>query len=329
MVSITKLAKDLNLSIGTVSRILNDPSAPYAAETRERVLQYAEEVGYIPNPVARALVIGRTDTVALWTHSLAGFYQSWVLRELSQQSDARAYHMLIRLWNSAQIRNMSGALSDTVDGVISNGVPPEAWLARIRKRSIPAVITGDSAAPGIPDFVGIDMRTAARQAMDHLLSLRRDRVALLTPPNPSDKRYEAYLDAMDEAGMPPEIIPITGGTILTEESRSQIRRQFREYVIAHGHPDAVFCHNDDTAIAAYRALCDIGLRVPEDVALVGCDGIEDTEFLPVPITTIVMPVQEMSRLAWQFLKCRMEYPDAPPQKVYLDATLEIRASSQP
>jgi LacI family transcriptional regulator len=169
--------------------------------------------------------------------------------------------------------------------------------------------------------VGLDLGRAARAAVEHLVGLGLRRIALLALPDSEGRRYQAYVSVMEAAGLPQEFI------LLPEGSRGETRRQFREYVAANGHPEAVFCHNDDTAIAVYRALCDLGLRVPEDVALVGCDGIEDTEFLPVPITTIVQPVEEMSRLAWEFLRNRIREPDAPPQHVVLEARLEIRASS--
>ncbi len=82
------------------------------------------------------------------------------------------------------------------------------------------------------------------------------------------------------------------------------------------------------AIGAYRALCELGLRVPTDVALVGCDGIEDTEYLERPISTIEQPISEMCALAWDFLQRRIQEPNHPPQRVVLQPKLVIRASSQ-
>jgi DNA-binding LacI/PurR family transcriptional regulator len=327
MATITQLANDLNLSKGTVSRILNDAKAPYNAQTRHRVLARAAEIGYRPNPVARALATGRTDTVALWTRHLQGFYHSWVVSSLSGQATAADFNLLIRLYGQAQAPHSVArppVLSDSVDGVITHGLPPDEWLARFHgsARPAPIVVTGAAASPDILDFVGLNLRRAARDAIEHLVGMGLRRVALLALPNTEDSRYQAYVSVMEAAGLPQEVIP------LTEGSRGNTRCRFREYVVAMGHPEAVFCQNDDAAIAVYRALCDLGLRVPEDVALVGCDGIEDTELLPVPITTIVQPVDEMSRLAWEFLRVRMREPDAPPQHKVLEAHLEIRASSR-
>jgi DNA-binding LacI/PurR family transcriptional regulator len=105
---------------------------------------------------------------------------------------------------------------------------------------------------------------------------------------------------------------------------------------AHGHetlrghagtfPDALFCENDELAVGCCRALAERGLRVPDDVAVVGCDGIDEAAFLQPPLTTIVQPVDEMCRLGWEFLKRRIADRDAERRHAVLPARLEVRAS---
>jgi len=82
------------------------------------------------------------------------------------------------------------------------------------------------------------------------------------------------------------------------------------------------------AIGAYRAMCERGIRVPDDVAIVGCDGILDTEYLERPLSTVVQPVQEMCRLGWEFLFRRMDNPSVAPQQALLKAHLVVRDSSR-
>jgi DNA-binding LacI/PurR family transcriptional regulator len=101
----------------------------------------------------------------------------------------------------------------------------------------------------------------------------------------------------------------------------------RDHVAAHGPAEALFCFSDEGAIGAYRGLRDLGLRVPDDVALVGCNGDLDTEYLDVPISTLVCPGEEMCAQAWQFLQQRMSHPDLPRQAALLLPKLEIRESS--
>src|SRR5437868_4553948 len=104
-------------------------------------------------------------------------------------------------------------------------------------------------------------------------------------------------------------------------------RLIQDFVREHGHPEAIFCHSDDVALGIYRGLCDLNLRVPEDVALVGCDGIQDTQYLECPLTTLVQPVAEMCATAWQFLLQRLEKPKLKNQRAVLKPKLAIRESS--
>ena len=100
------------------------------------------------------------------------------------------------------------------------------------------------------------------------------------------------------------------------------------HVHTHGRPDAFLCRNDDLAIGTYRGLCDLGIRVGEDVLLIGCDGVEDTRFMPCPVSTVLLPVERMCELAWQFMEHRLANPDAELQVETLSATLDVRESSR-
>jgi DNA-binding LacI/PurR family transcriptional regulator len=91
--------------------------------------------------------------------------------------------------------------------------------------------------------------------------------------------------------------------------------------------DALFCHNDDVAFGAYRALCDLGVGVGGEIALVGCDGIEEADYLACPLTTIAQPITEMCALAWEFLHRRMQDPGCPLQQRILRPELLVRAST--
>ena len=114
---------------------------------------------------------------------------------------------------------------------------------------------------------------------------------------------------------------------LSERQRPVARQLIQDYVRDHGRPEAIFCHSDDVARGIYRGLCDAGISVPGDIALVGCDGIEDTEYLECPLTTLVQPVAEMCATAWGFLQMRLEDWTGPAQHAVLRARLAIRESS--
>lgn len=128
--------------------------------------------------------------------------------------------------------------------------------------------------------------------------------------------------ALAQTGREPEYI------LAPDDTRRSVGGVLKDYIARRGAPDGLFCFNDDMAIGAFRALRDLGLRIPDDVALVGCDGIEDAAYLDPPLTTIVQPLEEMCATAWQFLERRLLQPLLPLQQVTLEPSLEIRGSSR-
>jgi DNA-binding LacI/PurR family transcriptional regulator len=163
------------------------------------------------------------------------------------------------------------------------------------------------------------------QAVEHLIAIGCKRIAYLVnhPANHAfEPRWQAYTDSILRAGRDPEYIDIPAG------SRAAAREGVRTYAAATGCPDGILCHNDMMAVGVYRGLCDLGLRIPEDVCLVGCDGIDEIEYLDHPLSTIEQPAEEMVRLACARLRDRIADPTAPIQRTVLGAHLVVRQSSQ-
>lgn len=325
--TISDLAARLSLSKGTVSRILNDKGNAFSEETRSRVFAVAREIGYTPNPLARALATGRTGFVALWVQTLVTSYHAQVAHAMEEALEAQGYQIAVTPFGGFDRKRekYKGTLAG-VDGMIAHEIYGDILplLFRDANRKVPIVTTGIFGPLENGDHVQVDLAGAAREAVQHLVDSGRRRIAYASDDmwaRPLDSRSLAYHAVLAESGLVPELIGLPGS------DRASIRVALREYIGEHGGPDALFCHNDDTAIAAYRALCDLGLRVPDDCALVGCDGISDTEYLPVPITTIVQPYAALCETACQFLNRRLAEPDAEVQHAVLHAVLEIRQSS--
>lgn len=325
--TITDVADRLSLSKGTVSRILNDKGAGFSEQTRSRVFSVAEEMGYAPNPLARALAAGRTGFVALWVQTLVTSYHAQVAHAMEEALEERSYQIAVTPFGRFdRKREMYMGSPAGVDAVVAHEIYGDIvpLLFRHTRQAVPIVTTGIFAPPGDGDHVQVDLTGAARQAMEHLAGSGRRRIAYATDDLRSrsrDKRFLAYQEVMTESGLAPEYISFAS------QDRASIRKSMSRYVAEFGCPEALFCHNDDAAIAAYRALCDLGLHVPDDCALVGCDGIPDTEYLPVPITTIVQPYAAMCETACRFLERRLADPGAEPQRATLSAVLEVRSSS--
>jgi LacI family transcriptional regulator len=137
-----------------------------------------------------------------------------------------------------------------------------------------------------------------------------------------DDRWEAYHEVMAQAGLKPELI------LTRDQERASGRAAIVSYVQQFGCPDSIFCYNDDLAISAFRGLRDLGIRIPDDVALIGCDGIEDAEYHDPAITSVVQPISEMCSLAWDCLERRVREPDCDLYQRILKPELVLRESTR-
>ncbi|MGN6643891.1 MAG: LacI family DNA-binding transcriptional regulator, partial [Verrucomicrobiota bacterium] len=214
-----------------------------------------------------------------------------------------------------------------VDGVIAVDAQDqiEAYRQTPAAGSIPIVSMGVNGSDKI-DSVHVDLRAGTARLMRHLLDSGRRRIAHATfiqKGRLQSDRKLAYQAAMREAGLKPEFIYYP----LSDQLRPVSRRLIQEYIQTHGCPEAIFCHSDDAALGIYRGLCDLKLRVPQDVLLAGCDGIEDVEYLENPLTTLVQPVGEMCETAWRFLMNRLDQPAMKRQSIILKSELAVREST--
>lgn len=331
-VSMTDIARRLNVSQATVSYVLNGRQGSLVSEgTRERVLEMAREMGYRRNRAAQALAGQRSYLIELCVYGFYPPFYARALQEFERHIAPTPYQLHIvspSHWNEKDWENTDGGWP--VDGIIIfDAVLPESMLADLKQRGVPIVSVG--IYPGLDlDHVKIDLSPALYEAA-HYLAARCKRVAFLSPwpvesgSWESDPRYPAYSAALKKAGLPEEVVIVPDRNGL--ENRIASRQIIREYIQKNGCPDAIFCFNDERAIAALAALRDLNLRVPDDVLLIGCDGIEETAYHSPPISTIEYPIEETARLSWEFLKRRLEEPDIPLQSAVLTAQFLQRESS--
>lgn len=315
------VARHANVSGWTVSQVLNARSE-YAIheDTRRRVLTAAKELGYRPNHMARALVTGNMGVVALWMHRLSPYY--WlVARHVQNQLRPQGLPLLV-----TEIEQTVEDVTEpswAVDGIIAVEFPEyvRVFLASHPDLVVPFVSMGTRYIDD-RDYVGVDLADGVREAMGHLFSLGRRRILFVVDRDPREQketRFDIYTDFMVQAGLKPYY--------LQAPIRQVARQAIQDYVRREGVPEAIFCHNDDLALGIYRGLCELGVRVPDDVALVGCDGIEEAEYLERPLTTIVQPVETMCALAWKYLQRRIADPTIPAQQIVLKPELVIRDST--
>ncbi|MDP3849181.1 MAG: LacI family DNA-binding transcriptional regulator [Luteolibacter sp.] len=325
MVTQAQIAKKLGVSRQLVTFAL----AGYPQVSRqssERILAAALEMGYRPNPHARALRRNRTGIIALWVPDRISTHYAHVARELGLRAKLAGHELII---SEGGVGDMSRRWSHVpFDGIcaVDTSKSVQRELEAFAKKSIPVVSLGASCAKSV-DHVEVDLGSGTKALMAHLIGSGFRRIAHATFVRKSlshESRRLAYVGAMKAAELRPEFIYYP----LTQQQRPVTRQLIRKYIGDHGRPEAIFCHSDDVALGIYRGLCDLNIRVPEDIALVGCDGIEDTEYLERPITTLVQPVAAMCAMAWQFLQQRLEDPGIPPQRAVLQPTLDLRESSR-
>lgn len=322
-VTVYELADACGVSTATISRVVNGHKNVRPA-TRERVFGEMKRLGYHPSAAARALSMGRSQVISVWIGNLNSRYVTAFLVGLEQHLAQVSYEMMLRnLWH----RPLEEVLPPVnADGIIVVDEPE--WIEKVcetppRLRT-PLVSLGKNWVSSV-DHVGLDLTDAARDAYRHLASVGCKRIAYVAPRgrnNVNNVQYRAYHDSAAQAGRTPEVIetPWIG-------DRAKVEETMETYLASHTCPDGLICHNDDHAIAACRVLRRHQLRVPEDVAVVGCNGIQETEYLEHPLSTIVLPVSEACKTAWDILENRMRDPDLPIQSVVLKPQLQVRASS--
>jgi LacI family transcriptional regulator len=330
-VTITHIAQRTGFSAATVSRVLNGKGMGFISDaTRREILQAAEELGYRSNRSRRSERFEKTQVIALWIRNPDAPYYAGILRALYDRASRAEYEIILRFFRDGHCRGEAEALPSNswpVDAIFAADCRhmAQTFLSSEASRQVPLVGLG-SDYPHSADHVAFDVECGVRAAVEHLVSIGCRRIVHLSGGASIEgvrtARAATYATVVRSAGLEPRFAHAA------DESRSAARQAIIEHVRFHGPMDGLFCLNDDMAIGAYRGLRDMNLRIPEDVALVGCDGIEDGEYLDVPLTTIVQPVGELCRVAWDVMQRRLDNPASPIQSVTLRPQLLVRASTR-
>ncbi|MDB6065540.1 MAG: Transcriptional regulator, LacI family [Pedosphaera sp.] len=324
MVTQEQIARKLGISRQLVTFALAGYSQVSKA-SRARILAAAKEMGYRPNPHARALRRGRTGIIALWIPDQISSHYAHVARELNRKVKEAQHELITSEVGTAKAEQVLSHVP--VDGIIAVDAPDQVrlYLQSPQAKTIPVISIGADCWEKI-DFVRVDLLAGTMEVMEHLIGSGFRRITHATfmkKEHANASRRLGYAAAMREASLKPEFLQYP----LSDQQRLLTRQMIQEFIQERGCPEAIFCHSDDVALGIYRGLCDMKLRVPADVALVGCDGIQDTEYLECPLTTLVQPVTEMCAKAWDFLTERLKRPTMARQHAVLKPKLVIRESS--
>ncbi len=290
-VTLRDVAARAGVSSRTVSNVVNG-YAPVTEATRARVQQAVDELGYRPNVLARNLATGRSGQIAVVVPYLDTPYFAELLQGVIRAARVRGYNVLIdQTEGDAEHEKLfltRGSQHLLFDGVIFSPLGLAQSDLSVRDASLPLVVLGERVSDGSFDHIGIDDVTASRQATEHLLDLGRRRVAAIGDQpyrtgEAAQLRTRGFRLAHERAGLPvhEELIIST-----PRFNRSDGATAMAHLLDLEEPPDAVFCYSDLVALGALHTLASRGLRVPEDVAVVGYDDIEDGRYSNPTVTTI-------------------------------------------
>jgi DNA-binding LacI/PurR family transcriptional regulator len=328
MVRLQDVAAHAGVSVRTVSNVVND-FRYVAPETRARVQASISALGYRPNLAARTLRSGRTGLLSLVVPELDSPYFGDLAARTVRIAGRTGWTVLIDQTDGdgeRERRLLNGERSQLVDGVIFNpwSVTPEELAGRTDRT--PLVLLGEHAGTPPVDHVVIDNVTAAAEAVAHLVAGGRTRIAAVgassAPASETARQRElGYRQAIAAAGLPGLEAPV--GSL----HRSEGHRAMTELLRTDPAPDAAFCFSDELALGALRAVADAGLRVPQDIALVGFDDVEDGRFAVPRLTTVAPDKDRIAELALQSLRDRLDGDESPARVITAPHRLVVRESS--
>lgn len=286
------VARLAGVSTAVVSYVLNNGPGPVAPATRERVLNAVSALGYRPNATARALATGSTHLLGLVVPDISNPLFAEFALSIESRANAKGYGLLLanseddEAIERKQVANLVGR---GADGILLASVLPKPDLP---KAGSTRYVVLNSLAPrsGVIS-IGPDALSGARIATDHLISHGHTSVALVIGHSNSavvEARETGWLQSLSSHDLAPG--PIGRDEFTREGGYRAAKRIFS----TPGHPSAVFVSSDLQAIGALSALRELGLRVPEDVAVISFDGTAESEFSAPPLTTVRQPLAAMA-----------------------------------
>lgn len=307
------VAERANVSIKTASNVVNNQTQRVGPETRLRVLKAIEVLGYRPNLAARQLRNSRVGIIALALPDLRNPYFAGIAQAIVEAGAAADYLVLVDHTNGDRAKEtmvVRGLRPGIIDGIIFDPTTLDEDDLHGLSMNLPVVLLGERLLTSPFDHVLVDNAAAAFAATTHLIELGRRRIAIvgvLNEPNlvMPQLRLLGYGEALAAAGRqidPDLIIPPVTHRFERIDGAIALRR----LMAMPNPPDAVFCINDQMAIGAIRAAHELGARVPEDVAILGIDGIADGTFSVPSLTTIEPDRHAIATLAVRLLVDRIE-----------------------
>lgn len=326
--TLKNIAERCNVTANTVSLALRD--SPLVMETtKARIHQVAREMGYVPNALAGSLRSGKSNTVAILVGDISNLLFAQRIKDLERRLRLHNYQVLILNTDEnleTEMHAIRTAVSHQVDGIILCPCQHDRRnIEMLREFRMPYVLLGREFAGCSDDAVVWDDEEGARLATRHLIDIGRRSIVFINGPeyiSSAQLRRKGYESAMEEAGLQPVVINtpfITG----------RLNSVLQPLTDGNIPCDGLFVFNDLMALESSNWLIKHGLRIPDDIAVVGFDDIHSTVSLPFELSSVTCDRQVEASRTVDVLLNRIGNPEHPPQIEHLPVELIIRASSLP
>ncbi len=327
--TLNDVALHSGVSYQTVSRVVNNH--PHVAkETRARVLSAIQKLGYRPNRAARSLVTRRSSTIGVVSFGTTYYGPAQMVTNIEGAVKARGYSLTPVTIAELTLEALQSAVQElrsrSVDGIIMITPVLDLNLAHISGlcADIPFVMIDITLGAAVPSVV-IDQRHGAKLATQHLIGLGHRRIGEISGPlNWCDAklRHEGWLATLHEAGLKP------GPSVESDWTAAGGYEAAHRLLEAGFELSALVIGNDQMALGAMRALREHGLRVPEDVSVVGFDDVPEAAYFEPPLTTVRQDFRVLGKRSIDYLIRLIDKPDLPPHQSVLQPVLVERSSTR-
>ncbi|WP_367998811.1 MULTISPECIES: ribose operon transcriptional repressor RbsR [Pantoea] len=329
MATMKDVARLAGVSTSTVSHVINN-NRFVSEQVREKVEQAIRSLNYAPSALARSLKINQTRTIGMLLTASNNPFYSEVVRGVENSCYERGYSLILCNTEGDEERmnrSLETLLQKRVDGLLIMCTETHLPSADILNRypSIPMVMMDWAPFEGRGDIIQDNALLGGEMATQHLIDRGYRRIACIAGPldkTPARLRLDGFQKAMSNSGLP--VLP---GYVVDGDFEFQGGfNAMNQLLTLDPLPEAVFTSNDAMAVGVYHALFQAGLRVPQDIAVMGYDNIELARYLTPPLSTVHQPKDELGELAIDTLIHRMSDPDASQQTLVLTPELVERGS---
>ena len=331
--TIVDVSRMANVSISTVSRVINHQGG-VSEELEQRILRVIEELNYRPNSVARALKSRATRLIGVIVPSISNPVFSAITEYYALEAEQLGYSLITCSSNSSverEVTSLETLIQHRVDGILFNGMGIyDPRFARVAEAGIPLVYVGRRMAQLPCDNVTLDNQAGAYQAVSHLIATGARHIGFIfgfhESVSATEDRFAGYQEALREHGIPYDDRLI----VRMESARDDGGREAAARLLEQAPElDSIFASNDLMALGCLEQLRQSGVRVPDEISVMGCDGILYGRLMTPSLSTMVSPLREMAKRSVELLVQRIEKPPMVEKEVVFQPAMFLGGSTRP